>query len=120
MILFPNPLLRIKPGRLPPLPTISRVTIPLLHRCNKLSRSQICVCFSTKCYTLLRQVFKLIWSAKAAVVSLAEIFILHHCRSSSDLIPQQQSKAMAAEDTTRKQHFHNTLEWVAGRLSELS
>jgi hypothetical protein len=57
---------------------------------------------------------------EATVVSLAEIFTLQHCRSSSDLIPQQQSKAMAAEDTTRKQHFHNTLEWVAGRLSELS
>jgi hypothetical protein len=67
---------------------------------------------------LLRQVFKLIWSAKAAVVSLEEIFVLQHCRSSSELIPQQQSKAMAAEDTTRKQHFHNTLEWQqAGSLT---
>jgi hypothetical protein len=59
----------------------------------------------------LRQDFKLIWSAEATVVSLAEIFVLQHCRSSSELIPQQQSKAMAAEDTTRKQRFHNTLEW---------
>jgi hypothetical protein len=69
---------------------------------------------------LLLQVFKLIWSVEAAVVSLAEIVVLQHCRSSSELIPQQQTKAMAAEDTTRKQHFHNTLEWVAGRLSELT
>jgi len=44
---------------------------------------------------LLLQVFKLIWSVEAAVVSLAEIFVLQHCRSSSELIPQQQSKAMA-------------------------